>query len=521
MAQSQQETRITGDAAQFIQEVGKVIAKSKEHEAALKKLTGETKKLTKEEKALAREAKKVYDDIRGPQERHERRVKALNQLVEKGTITQKEYRDAIARTNREYRGAGKAGRDAFGARALGQVQSMITGFLGVSAVVGGITRGFQVWQQNLRETAAEAKKASGEMIAFAALQEGGQKASRVMAAAGLAQRYGITDRAAAFDTVQAMQSVLGSFAKGMATSKEVFAATLAGMKLEDAKEVATLAAGLGFDPGQALRRAHVAGEASSRSPKELAKAAAGLKQWQDREVGWAAAATLAGTGRAEELRTYLKRGGIALSRQPGAVQKKFEGMGLGEAGQLERLEALAKLGVTTPEAAGRFGFTEIREMEAVSDLVSRLPELKKTLATIRAEAKPGLFQRERADVEAELPITKSAREQDILKTMIKDEQIFGPRAERAARLARSDLITALALRRVGIEQTMFMDTITQEGELTGAGKLFWRGTTDIDVRAAKKEIRDTMAQQTLEELKEINRQLGVQNRQRPVKVNDN
>ena len=368
--------------------------------------------------------------------------------------------------------AGRAGQQAFGSQALSQLKSMAAGFMGVGALVSGISRSLQVWRQNISEIAAEANKASRELLAFAALQEGGTKGKRVEQAYKLAQRYGIKERGVAFDTVQAMQSVMGGdIQKGMAASQEIFAATLAGMKLEDAKEVATLAAGLGFDPGTALRRAHAAGEASSRSPKELAKAAAGLKYWQDREVGWAAAATLAGTGRSQELRTYLKRGGAALSTAPGAIQKKFAGMGMGEAGQLQRLEKLAELGVTTPEAAGKFGFTEVREREAVSDLVKRLPELKRTIGAIREQAGSGLFQRERAAIEAEIPMTRLQRETDTLATMAADEAAFGPGGEKAQRIEVGMAKIGLALRRRGAEQFYLWDMLDEEGRLSGSGAM--------------------------------------------------
>jgi len=225
----------------------------------------------------------------------------------------------------------------------------------------------------------------------------------------------------------------------------------------------------GLDPAAALRRAHVAGEASARSPRELAKGAAGLKYWQDQEVGWAAAATLAGTGRAEELRTYLKRGGTALSKAPGPMQKKFEAMGLGEAGQLKRLEFSAREGVTTPEAAGRFGFTEVREREAVSDLVRSLPELKKTLATIRAGAGPGLFQRERKGIEVEIPITKWQRLQNILAAKLKDAMAFGPAGERAQRREAARQAMGLALRNTGQEEFLNWDMLDEGGKIGLAG----------------------------------------------------
>lgn len=496
MAKDKVGTLFEGDASDLLQEMDKINARQQKLEDRLKGTTAQTKKLTQEEKAFGRETKRALDEIRGPQQQYQQRTRALHALLKKGTITQREFNSALRRTKERYQSAGRAGQQAFGPQALGQVKGMLGGFVSITAAVAAISRGVQVWLQNMREIAAEGKKAGDEMVALAALQEPGKKRERVMAATKLGARYGIQERGLAYDTVQAMQSASGSFEQGIKLAETVFAAKQAGMTVEDAKEIATLALGLGFDPNVALRRAHVAGKASMRSPKELAPAGAGLKYWQDRQLGWAAAAVLAGTVPAQKLETYTKRGGMALMRTPGAAQDAFAQMGLGEATQFERLKALQKAGVTTPEAAAQFGFTEIREAEAVSDLVKQFDKVQQIYGTIQREAKPGLFAAERGQVEKELPETRRAREIDMLAAKAADAKAFGPRAQQAQRLKIESMTAALALRERGKEEFLWFDLITEgkEPELTLAGRAYWRasGTRKIvgDLEFYKRQGRE-------------------------------
>lgn len=189
MAQSQQETRITGDAAQFLQEVGKVITKSKEHEAALKKLTGETKKLTNEEKKLAREAKRVYDETRTPQERHTRKMEELNRLVRKGAIDQQTYRRAVRQSQQQLDGAGKAGQRAFGPAALTQLKNYAAGFLSVSAGIGIVIRGLRQLQEERKALAQSLVQTELSAGALATLTGGDAQKTARLQAAGL-QIYG-------------------------------------------------------------------------------------------------------------------------------------------------------------------------------------------------------------------------------------------------------------------------------------------------------------------------------------------
>jgi len=192
------------------------------------------------------------------------------------------------------RRAGREKRDLLrGTRQ--QVTTLVGSYLSVQGAIGTINRLHDTWLQNIRLVSTEAQKASNQMIAFAALQEGGTKAKRVAAAAALASQFGITDRGEAFNTVQALQSARGGDIRaGMTAARTVFAASQVGVSVGRGRELEVLGASQGQRPGQALRRAFVAGQLSSRDPEVLAGAAPGMKFFQDKNFGFATAAVLAG-----------------------------------------------------------------------------------------------------------------------------------------------------------------------------------------------------------------------------------
>ena len=490
MAKDRVGTLFEGDASDLLQEVHKINTRLDKMEDKYRGVAQETKKTTKEEKEFGRETKRALDEIRGPQQRYEQRTRALHALLKQKKITQEQFNTALRRTKERYEQAGRSGERAFGARALTQLTGLVGGYLSIQAAVGAITRGVQVWLENMREIAAEGKKAGDEMVALAALEEPGKKREHVLAATELGARYGV-ERGAAYNTIQAMKSATGSWEKGMKLGETVFAAKQAGTQLEHATEIATLTIGQGRDPRVGLRRGFVAGQASMRTPKELAPAVSGVKYWEDPELGWAVAATIAQTQKAQKMEVYTKRGGEALMRMPGTKQQEaFEKMGLGQATQWERLKALQKLGVTTPEAAAQFGFGDIRQREAISDIVKNLDKVDEIRERIHREAKPGLLTGKRGQVEREMPETRYAREVDVLNAWLRDALAFGPRATAAQKRTVENKKRALALRRAGQEEWLWLDLITpgEDPTLTWKGELYWgatAGTRDLREQPAR------------------------------------
>lgn len=409
-------------------------------------------------------------------EKSRREVEKLKgQLRETGTAGQKAGKDTAKAFDESGESVGG------GVSKLESYIGMLAGGAGITMAVGKATQAHELWLQTLREISTEATKASSEIIAFAALQEGGTKAARVMEAAGLAQRYGVTERGLAFDTVQALQSAPGSsFERGMASAETVFALSQLGVPLASAKELEVMGLSQGQEPGDAARRAYVAGQESSRDPATIAKAGAAMKFWTDKEVGFAAAGVLSGSVREDELQTYLKRAGIGLS-PVGGLQEYMEARGEGGATQLERLGLLHGWGITSPAALEAAGISEIREAEAISDLARGYPEILGIRGLIQERAVPGLLAGEREAVEREIPITQQAREIETLKAMWGDETAFGAAAPGANLQEIEQRQRGLAYRRMGIEAIGpfgSVDAIDEEGH-TGPWKHYWVQFMDV------------------------------------------
>lgn len=347
---------------------------------------------------------------------------------------------------------------------------------GLAGAIGLVRRGFESWLEIMQDIAAESRKASSEIIAFAALQEGGVKAERVQAASQLAMRYGITERAEAFDTVQAMQSMLGSFEEGMQAAETIFAARQVGIPVDLGRELEVLGISAKMAPGEATRMAFAAGEASGRTPTAMARAAQALPFWEDKKLMFAAGAELAGAVPEERIGTYMKRLGTALSPTSG-LGKWYEEQGLGpDASQWQRFEMLAEKSLDTQIELKEAGLTERREILAVLATVPHIERIAELMKEIPEKAQPGLLARERAEVEAEVPGMRHERQMRMLATAFAEEAAHGRGAEPGRQWEEKYAVRGLALRRLGWEQAGPIRTVTkgEEGKPeTGPGRWWW------------------------------------------------
>ena len=456
---------------------------------------------------LKNQAKAIVRENEQPLERFKRKYKELNRVYKQGAISLGAKRRAARRLRTELRAAGDTGKMAFG-DILGSVASLsgsLAGGAGILLTIGKINQAYEVWIANQREISQEAKKAQNEIVAFAALQEDGTKRDRVLAAGNLAAQFGVTDRGQAFNTVQALQSVRkGDIVEGTRSARTVFEASQLGVPVELGRELELLGASQGQEPGQAIRRAFVAGQQSARTPATLATAAPALKFFDDKDTGFAAAGVLAGSVGEGNLQTFVKRAGIALS-SVGAAQKKFEKLGLGKATQLERLTKLSDLGVDTAEELKEFGFTEIRSIEALAGLVPNVEEVKRIRGEIVKQAVPGLFSAQRKSLENQLPSAAKSRKIDVLSATFQNETAFGESSGAALDLEVEQKVRGLAFKKLGIEQVFqavpffgkgigLQDAIDQEGRTT----LFQQGLLPAHAqKEVAKEMRRINA--TLEE----------------------
>lgn len=348
-------------------------------------------------------------------------------------------------------------------------------FLSVGAARQAVASTFETWRTNLREISEETRRASSDIISFAALQQVGAKAPSVQRAASLAQRYGITDRPAAFNTVQALQSILGGdLNAGLAAARGVFAATQVGVPLDVGREAEILGIARGNAPGLTLRRLFLAGQASGRDPELITKASDALKFYADEVFGAAAIAAVAEAGRGDEARTYARRAAIGLSRT-GSAQPFFESIGMGESTIRQRAFELARRGIDTEEElVGILGMNEIRERVGVMDIVRGIQRggIQNIERAIRGgQGEVGLFERQRGEIESEMPWAATAREIDMLRAMRADEQVFGA-GQKGTRRTREELIRGLALERMGMRQFLGFDLIDAEGRATELATFF-------------------------------------------------
>lgn len=374
---------------------------------------------------------------------------------------------SLKKTGRAGDRAGKKMKKAADPKPFGGLITKLVGAGGVVTALGAVTKGLETWIKNTREIGKEAAKASNQIIAFAALQEGGTKAAAVRQAAALGAKFGILDRGEAFNTVQALQSILGdSLPEGLKAAATVFAATQAGVPLDKALELEVLGADIGAKPGDTLRRAVIAGQLSGRDPALLAGVAPALSSFDDQDFALAAAGQIvAGVGK-QEGKTFVKAAGIALQTAvTPAFGKTLERLNVGKgATRLERLEALKAAGIDTEEELREAGLTEETRAKAVSILIRKLDRVKFVTAEIKRLNVAGVIAGLRTDVETELPTTRTTRQIDVLKAEFANERAFGPGANPALQQERLDRARALAIQQSGAQQGLIgLDFIDEEG----------------------------------------------------------
>ncbi len=413
----------------------------------------------------------------------------VSRAIAKLSRDSKELKEELRRVKAGARSAGggfdKMGGKVSKAMSPQRVTAFVGSLVGVTGVLGAVNRinaGYEVWLQNTKEIAEATAKASNEIIAFAALQAGGTKAQRVETVTGLAAGFGIQDRGQAFNAVQALQSAIAqarpnlsesqAYESGLRAARTVFRATQVGIPLQSGLEAEVLGAAQGAKPGDFIRYSFAAGQASARDPATLATAAPSLVFFDDKQFGFAVAAQLAGTF-GTETATFTKAAGIALS-DVSKLSDTFKKLDVGEgATRFERLGALAEAGVRTPEDLAKLGLKEIRQAQAVSNLVQNVPAIVGIQSAIESQAKPGLLLAQRQAVEGEIPIVETQRKRDILRAAVTSEQAFGEHALGRSEADLKQIIRALAFERIGADQVLWFDLV-KDGRSTAVDEGLFR-----------------------------------------------
>ncbi len=386
----------------------------------------------------------------------EKGVARLEERVRKLTEDLKEAGRAGKRT-------GKKTTEAF---AVSRLTSYATGLVSVTAAIGGVSRAYEVWLRNLREISTEAKAAANEMVALAAIQEGGARREAVIRSGLAGARHGVS-RAEAFNTVQIMQSTRGDFESGLAAAEAIFAATRLGISAEQGTEAELFAASPARDepPGRGVRMLYVAGNLSGRTPAQLAASAGALGAYEDSAQGMAVAAILSSSVSAEQLRTFTEKAGLGLS--PAANKRFIETLaGLGvapDADPITKLRALETAGIDTLDETLRAGL-ELRQAKAVAWLVPAIDKLESYTTAIKAKAVPGVFTQGRMGIEEEIAETRQTREIETIAAWYRLNQSVGPQAMEALKVEKEQRIRGLAMQRLGHREGLLgLDFFDEEG----------------------------------------------------------
>ena len=136
---------LTGDATGAVKAIGDL-------QKAIKKGDEELKKTTKSAKGLEQQARRINEQA-DPQRRYNRQIDQLALLVKKGEVNLREANIVAAKYGQRLERAGRAGKEAFGQRVAGPLNSMIGRFASAAAVVGTITAALRDAEAQAQQTA--------------------------------------------------------------------------------------------------------------------------------------------------------------------------------------------------------------------------------------------------------------------------------------------------------------------------------------------------------------------------------
>lgn len=475
---------MTANEKKAAQALDSLVGKEKKVEQGLTKISGAGKKAERELKRFADRTNKVNST---PLEKYKQTQDRLNQALQKGMMNQTQYGRAVEANKRKLqtttdamKNQGKAADSAFGPKALGMLRTFAgaAGLGSIAGIVSTIAASFMTWRDNMKDVGAETSKAANEMIAFAALQEGGTKAKRVGQAMDLATRFGVLDRGEAFNTVQSLQSARGGdFQAGMKSAETVFAATQLAISLDKATELEVIGASLAAEPGDFVRKAYIAGNLSPRTPEAIAGAASGLSFFDDENFGFATAAAISGSVDVGELGTYLKATGRALSKVS-PLADTFKELGLGDLSQSERLDELVRRGLNTPEKLADFGVSDVRGQKGVAALVKNAGDMPRFMSEI-SQVKEGVFGRDRSKLESELPIHRQERLNAIAMSRARDAMANNPDA---GKLKEREIHRDILLRDIGKTQILAVPLVDNENRSTQIAQGFVSSETAVKNR---------------------------------------
>ena len=149
---------LTVDQAKAVAAWDKLTKTMTKTEKAAAKITVATKEVTKANKALERQAVRTFERSKSASQKYKDEVRALNQAVKAGTLTEKQRAQALRFVRAEMQNVGAAGRQAFGATALTRLGAIAAGYLSVTRAIQGVTSAFRA-MNTVRQEAAQRQRA--------------------------------------------------------------------------------------------------------------------------------------------------------------------------------------------------------------------------------------------------------------------------------------------------------------------------------------------------------------------------
>ena len=136
--------------------------------AVYKKLGDTVKGSVREMNALEKAAKRITDQNLTPQERYNQKLETMAKAVKAGKMEMADAERTAARLRQKLDDVGSSGGKTFGAKAIGDLKSYATGFIGVGAAVGIVS---QALQKMSADSQVAADRVFNTVGAFGELQQ--------------------------------------------------------------------------------------------------------------------------------------------------------------------------------------------------------------------------------------------------------------------------------------------------------------------------------------------------------------
>ena len=104
--------------------------------------------------ALAQAAKQVYLQTRTPQEQYNARIKRLDALLAKTTMTQRTYNRAVAQAKEQLQAAGGAGKKGFGPAMVSRLAAVAGGYMSIQGAIRSVIAAVKDKQEQDRKALA-------------------------------------------------------------------------------------------------------------------------------------------------------------------------------------------------------------------------------------------------------------------------------------------------------------------------------------------------------------------------------